>query len=399
MSETIVIIGAGQAGGWSAKTLRDQGFSGRLIVVADEAHDFYERPPLSKAALQQEQPPLGRLFSEETLTALNLEWRRPMRAESIEPAVRQVVLSNGERLAYDQLVLATGGQPRLPGREWQAHPCVHTLRTWDDATRLRRALAGAQRIAVIGGGWIGLEIAATARGLGKAVTLFESQPRLCQRSVDPAVSAALLALHREHQVTVHLGCGAVTLGDDATQAVIASEITPAQAFDCAVVGIGVTLNTELARHAGLRVEQGIVVDEHGRTSDPAIFAVGDVAQHPQLGLCLQSWAFAQNQAIATARAMRDPAAPGYDEGAWLWSDQYDNNIQILGLPGAGAQTYLRQQPAGPLFFSLDEQRRLTQLVSFNDARAIKLAKRWQAAGRELDPAQLTDTDFSLMTLK
>ncbi|MBW7981731.1 NAD(P)/FAD-dependent oxidoreductase [Enterobacillus tribolii] len=399
MSDTIVIIGAGQAGGWTAKTLRDKGFAGRLIVVGDEPHDFYERPPLSKAALQQEQPPFSALFSAETLAALNLEWRRPLRAEALDRAAREVVLSNGERLRYDQLVIATGGQARLPGREWQAHPRVHTLRTWDDATRLRAALSAGQKVAIVGGGWIGLEIAATARGLGKDVTLFESQARLCQRSVDPAVSQMLLEMHRAHGVTVHPGCGNVTLGGGAGQALIRSDVTPEEDFDCVVVGIGVTLNTELAQRAGLAVEQGIVVDGRGRTSDPAIFAVGDVAQHPQLGLCLQSWAYAQNQAIATATAMLDPQAPEYTDGAWLWSDQYGRNIQILGLPGAGTQTCVREQPQGALYFSLNARNRLTQLVSVNDARTVKLAKRWQSADRELDPAQLADPAFSLMSLK
>ncbi|WP_058913818.1 NAD(P)/FAD-dependent oxidoreductase [Entomohabitans teleogrylli] len=399
MSDTIVIIGAGQAGGWTAKTLRDKGFTGRLVVVGDESWDFYERPPLSKSALQQAQPPFSPLFSAETLAALNLEWRRPLRAEAIDRAAQEVVLSSGERLRYDQLVIATGGQARLPGREWQAHPRVYTLRSWDDATRLRAGLSAGQRVAVVGGGWIGLEIAATARGLGKAVTVFESQPRLCQRSVDPDVSSGLLALHQSHGVTVHLNCGAVTLDDQQGLALIGSAATEQQAFDCVVVGIGVTLNSELAARAGLKVAQGIVVDARGRTSDPAIFAVGDVAQHPRLGLCLQSWAWAQNQAIATAAAMRDPQAPEYDDGPWLWSDQYGHNIQILGLPGVADRTWIRRQPAGDVYFSLDERGRLTQLVSFNDPRTVKLARRWQASDRELDPAQLVNPEFSLMSLK
>ena len=139
-----------------------------------------------------------------------------------------------------------------------------------------------------------------------------------------------------------------------------------------------------------------MVDAQGRTSDPAIFAAGDVAQHHHYGLCIQSWAFAQNQAVATAKAMLDPQAAGYDEAPWLWSDQYQYNIQILGIPSRGSETIVRDNA---LYFSLDDNGRLTQLVAFNDARTVKLAKRWMAAGRDLSDVPLADPTFSLMSLR
>lgn len=232
------------------------------------------------------------------------------------------------------------------------------------------------KLAIIGGGWIGLEIAASARKSGVAVTLFEQQPALCMRSVSGEVSQRLEAIHREQGVEIRTGCGALELEDDNGLPVVHCD-GQRETFDTVVVGIGVDLNLELALDAGLKTGRGIVVDARGRTSDPFIFAAGDVAQHHHYGLCIQSRAFAQNQAVATAKAMLNPDAPCYDDAPWLWSDQYQHNIQILGIPQAGCRTIVREEA---LYFSLDDNGRLTQLVAFNDARTVKLAKRWMAAG-------------------
>ncbi|HHQ6615785.1 TPA: NAD(P)/FAD-dependent oxidoreductase [Serratia fonticola] len=395
----IVIIGGGQAGGWAAKTLRDRGYSGRLSVISDEPYDFYERPPLSKAALLDGSAPLSRLFSEEVVAGMNIDWYRPLRAEAIDGQQQIVTLSDGSQLQFDQLLIATGGRPRLPDASWAKHPRVMTLRSWDDAARLRQGLLQCQKLAIVGGGWIGLEIAASARKLGVDVTVFERQPALCMRSVGAGVSQALLELHQQQGVTVHCDCGEITLEDREGEAWIGSASSAAQPFDLVVVGIGVELNLELAHSAGLKLEGGIVVDGQGRTSHPAIFAAGDVARHPTLGLCLQSWAYAQNQAISTACAMLDAFAAPYDDVAWLWSDQYDANIQILGVPTGGVHQIVRRTPQSQLFFTLNADRQLVQLVAFNDARTIKLGKRWLASGRVLDPQQLADVEFSLMALK
>ena len=395
----IVIIGGGQAGGWAAKTLRDRGYTGKLTVVSDEPYDFYERPPLSKAALLDGNAPLSRLFSEDVVAGMNIDWHRPLRAEAIDGQQQIVTLSDGSQLQFDQLLIATGGRPRLPDANWAKHPRVMTLRSWDDAARLRQGLQQCRKLAIVGGGWIGLEIAASARKLGVEVTVFERQPALCMRSVGADVSQALLELHQQQGVTVHCDCGDITLEDRNGEAWIGSASSAAQPFDLVVVGIGVELNLELAHSAGLRLEGGIVVDGQGRTSHPAIFAAGDVARHPTLGLCLQSWAYAQNQAISTACAMLDAFAAPYDDVAWLWSDQYDANIQILGVPTGGVHQIVRRTPQSQLFFTLNADRQLVQLVAFNDARTIKLGKRWLASGRVLDPQQLADVEFSLMALK
>lgn len=307
-------------------------------MVAEEQWDFYERPPLSKAALLEAEPALPRLFSAEVQQALDLRWYRPLRAKSIDRQNKTLALSNGETLAYDLLLIATGGRARLPSEAWGQHPQVYTLRHWQDAQRLKQRLASATRLAIVGGGWIGLEIAASARKSGVAVTLYEQQPALCMRSVSMEVSQALDELHRGQGVDIRRGCGALELEDDNGLPTLHCD-GQRETFDAVVVGIGVDLNLELARDAGLTVDRGIVVNAQGRSNDPAIFAAGDVAQHHQYGLCIQSWAFAQNQAIATAKAMLDPQASGYDEAPWLWSDQYDRNVQILGI---------RKRAAGPL---------------------------------------------------
>lgn len=395
MTSRIVIIGGGQAGGWAAKTLRDDGFDGEICVVAEEEWDFYERPPLSKAALLDADAALPRLFAEEAQQALNLTWYRPLRATQIDRAAKKVHLSNDELLSYNILLIATGGRARLPGEAWAKHPQVYTLRHWQDAQRLKARLAQSNTLAIVGGGWIGLEIAASARKSDVAVTLFEQQPALCMRSVSGEVSRQLEKIHREQGVDIRTGCGALELDDHNGLPVIHCD-GKRETFDAVVVGIGVDLNLELARDAGLKTDRGIVVDAQGRTSDPAIFAAGDVAQHHHYGLCIQSWAFAQNQAVATAKAMLNPDAPGYDDAPWLWSDQYQHNIQILGIPQPGGKTVVRDNA---LFFSLDDGGRLTQLVAFNDARTVKLAKRWMAAGRDLSDVPLSDPAFSLMSLR
>ncbi|STV50733.1 pyridine nucleotide-disulfide oxidoreductase [Klebsiella pneumoniae] len=260
----------------AAKTLRDEGFSGEICVVAEEQWDFYERPPLSKAALLEAEPALPRLFSAEVQQALDLRWYRPLRAKSIDRQNKTLALSNGETLAYDLLLIATGGRARLPSEAWGQHPQVYTLRHWQDAQRLKQRLASATRLAIVGGGWIGLEIAASARKSGVAVTLYEQQPALCMRSVSMEVSQALDELHRGQGVDIRRGCGALELEDDNGLPTLHCD-GQRETFDAVVVGIGVDLNLELARDAGLTVDRGIVVNAQGRSNDPAIFAAGDVA--------------------------------------------------------------------------------------------------------------------------
>lgn len=396
----IVIIGGGQAGGWAAKTLRDEGYQGTLSVISDENHDFYERPPLSKAVLTQEDAVLSRLFSEDDTRALNLQWFRPVRAERIDAQAKCVYLNDGRLVGFDKLLIATGGRPRYLSKAWQQHPQVFALRSWDDAQALRSNLLLAKKIAIIGGGWIGLEVAASARKMGLDVTIFERQSRLCERSVPPSVSDALAQRHHEAGVHIITDCGDIQLIDDNSALQIGCQKCPPQTFDLAVMGIGVELNLELAKDAGLDVTHGIVINNQGQTSHPDIYAAGDVACHPTLSLCLQSWAYAQNQAITTAKAMLNPQSAGFNEPAWLWSDQYQDNIQILGVPSTQTRQHIqRHSENSEVHFALNDANELVQMVAFNDARAIKLGKRWLQSQRKLVPSELADPTFSLMSLK
>ncbi|UYG07837.1 NAD(P)/FAD-dependent oxidoreductase [Halomonas sp. M4R1S46] len=394
----IVVIGGGQAGGYACKALRGEGFEGRLSVVADEPHDFYERPPLSKGVVTDSEP-LPRLFPADSLAALDIDWRRPHRAIEIDRQAGEVVLDDGERLPYDRLLIATGSRPRLPVAEWASIANVMTLRTWDDATRLKAKLEGSRRVGVIGGGWIGLEVASSARKLGVEVDVFERAPALCGRSVGPEVAEAIRELHERHGVGLALDRQDIRLSEEVDGRVaITADGEAHEPYDLVVVGVGVEINLELARDAGLRTEQGIIVDAAGHTSDPRIFAAGDVSQHPHLGLCLQSWAYAQNQARVVADAMLGKEAH-YDEPAWLWSDQHGVNIQILGVPSGEPHCVVRPDPQGPVFFYLDDESRLVQMVAFDQPRAIKLGKRWLAAERVLAPEALGDPDYNLMQLR
>ncbi|MGM0987320.1 MAG: NAD(P)/FAD-dependent oxidoreductase [Pseudomonadota bacterium] len=396
--QRIVVIGGGQAGGYACKALRGEGFTGRLTVVADEPHDFYERPPLSKGVVT-ESDPLPRLFPEDTQASLDIDWRRPRQAVEIDREAGEVILDDGERVPYDRLLIATGSRPRMPVAEWSEIANVMTLRTWDDASRLKARLERSRRVGIIGGGWIGLEVASSARKLGVEVDVFERAPALCGRSVGPEVAEAIRELHERNGVGMELNRQDIQLSEeDDGRVTVTADGQAHEPYDLVVVGVGVEINLELARDAGLRIEQGIIVDAAGHTSDPRIFAAGDVSQHPHLGLCLQSWAYAQNQARVVADAMLGKEAH-YDEPAWLWSDQYGVNIQILGVPSGETHCVVRQDPQGPVFFYLDDENRLVQMVAFDQPRAIKLGKRWLAAERVLDQDALGDPEYNLMQLR
>lgn len=395
----IVIIGGGQAAGWAAKTLRELGYDQRLCVVADEAHDFYERPPLSKEVLSGSREPAQlRLFSPQVVASLNVDWQRPRRATSIDRQRRQVTLDNGTTLAYDRLLIATGSRPRLPDPTWAQIEGVLMLRNVDDALALRQRLSNCRRLAVVGGGWIGLEVASLARAQGVEVVVHERGGSLCGRSIGGDVAARLASLHRQQGIELRLDCGELALAAHPDGVRITSSADDV-VYDTVLVGAGAQLNTELAQAAGLQLGQGIVVDGSGRSSDPAIYAAGDVAQHPVHGVCVQSWANAQNQGMAAARGLLGLHVD-YDDVPWLWSDQHGVNIQILGLHSEQNRCVHRATGDGrDIYFQLDEQARLQHMVTFGDARAIKLGRRWMATARHLNPADLANPNFDLMSLR
>jgi 3-phenylpropionate/trans-cinnamate dioxygenase ferredoxin reductase subunit len=394
---TIVIVGAGQAGGWAAQTLRSEGFAGRIVLIGDEPHPPHERPPLSKAVLSGAAlADSTRLMKPEALDALALDWRSNVQVRRIVRDTKQVLLDDGEALAYDKLILCTGGRARrlaLPGAD-AVH--LHTLRTIEDAQALAPVLAPGRTVVVVGGGWIGLEVAATARQRGADVVVLENQSRLCERTVPVEISEHLLSLHRAQGTRVLLGAGIhrFTKGIDGRPVV---ELADGNALPCdaVVLGVGLVPNDELANEAGLACEGGVLVDGQCRTSDPDIFAAGDVAVAHNVWagrrLRLESWQNAQEQGIAAARSALGMAVD-YQPLPWFWSDQYGTNLQIYGLPSASHRVVRRGDPASGSFVLFYLQGDVVQAaIGPNAARDLRFARRLIEQRKPVDPERLADT--------
>ncbi|RDK05320.1 NAD(P)/FAD-dependent oxidoreductase [Cupriavidus lacunae] len=401
---TIVIIGAGQAGAWAARTLRDEGFDGRLLLIGDEPHPPYERPPLSKAVLAGEAAPESlHLLDAAALAALSIEWQPDTQVVRLDRTDRRVMLADGGAIRYDKLILCTGGRARELDVPGASLPGVHTLRTIDDAQRLGSVLRRDARVAVVGGGWIGLEVAATARKRGAVVTVIETMGRLCERSVPEALSAHLQALHVAQGVEVLLGAAVASFAPGAAGGldVLLSD-GRAIGCDAAVVGIGLVPNDELARAAGLDCEGGVLVDAQCRTSDPDIFAAGDVAvaRNSWAGrrLRLESWQNAQEQGIAAARSALGREVH-YDPLPWFWSDQHDTNLQIYGVPLPSHQVVVRGDPAtGSFVFFYLEGERVMAALGGNAARDLRFARRLIEKQTRVKAQDLADPGVSLAKL-
>lgn len=344
MSETFVIVGASLAGATAAAELREQGFTGRLVLVGEEAHPPYERPPLTKQLLRGETTPEEAAvhppgFYEEH----DIELRLGVRAEAIDRAAGQVELAGGERIGFDRLLLSTGARPRqldVPGAELDG---VLSLRSVDDALALRERLQPGTRLAVIGGGWIGAEAAASAIELGADVTLIEAGDAPLARVLGLRMGEFFADLHRERGV--HLLTGRGVAGFDGSGSVSGVRLADGAlvACDLALVGVGVVPATELAEQAGLTVGNGVEVDELLRTSDPRIFAAGDVAsgEHPRYGrLRVEHWENARRQGKAAAASMLGRGV-GFDAIPYFFSDQYDVGIEYSGLARGSDEVVLR----------------------------------------------------------
>ena len=398
-----VVLGAGQAGGHAALALRAAGFAGRVVLVGDESYPPYERPPLSKKLL------IGEVGPESTFLRpaahygeKDIELQLGRRATAIDRRDRRVDFAAGEPLRYDRLMLTTGGRPRrlaLPGAEL---PGLFYLRTIADVLAMQPAMAPGARVAIVGGGFIGLEVAAAASRRGCRVTVLEVEEWLLKRVAPRLLSEAFERLHRRHGVDIRLATAVAGFaGDDRLRQVVTSDGGGLDA-DLAVIGIGIVPNVELAAAAGLEVANGIVVDSFGRTSDPDIYAAGDVAAgfNPLLGrrLRLESWQNAQNQAIAAARNMAGVETP-HAEVPWFWSDQYDLNFQMIGLCHEHDEVVLRGDPADPqfsVFFLVDG--RLAGAACFSNARDIPVARQLIARKIAVAPAALADLGTPLKQL-
>ncbi len=341
----MIIIGAGLAGLTAAETLRAEGYEGSITLIGDEAHAPYQRPPLSKGFLLGETREAQLMMRPaEVLAKKNIALRVGAGATAIDRAAKQVTLGDGSTLAYDGLALCTGSRLRplsLAGADWQG---VYGLRSLDDAKAIAAALETAQNVVVIGGGFIGLEVASVARRKGKQVTVLEAADRLMARVVAPLISQFYLDLHTRHSAEVVLGASVTELaGHDGRIAAVRTKDGREFPADLVLVGIGIIPNAELAQAAGLEVNGGIVVDACGRTADPAIVAAGDcTARRLDDGSLrrLESVQNALEQGRSVAAALLGRERP-FHAAPWFWSDQYDVKLQMLGLTAGFDQVVTR----------------------------------------------------------
>ncbi|MFH5249642.1 anthranilate 1,2-dioxygenase system ferredoxin--NAD(+) reductase [Burkholderia semiarida] len=400
-ADPFVIVGAGHAARRTAEALRARDAAARIVMIGAERELPYDRPALSKDALLSDGGE-QRAFIRDAAwyDAQRIALRLGTRVEAIERDARRVRLDDGTTLPYARLVLATGSRVRAFGGPVDEGVVPHYVRTVGDARSLRARLAAGRRVAVLGGGFIGLEVAAAARQLGCDVTVIDPAPRLLQRALPEVVGAFAHRLHEGRGVSFRLatlprairrapGGGAIVETDRGD--------VPA---DIVVVGIGVVPNVELAQAAGLDVDNGIRVDAGCRTADAAIFAAGEVTMHfnPLLGrhVRIESWQVAENQpAVAAANLLG--ADERYAELPWLWSDQYDCNLQMLGLFGGERTIVVRGDPASGPFtvFGLGDDGRIVAVAAANLGRDIGASRRLIAAGAVPDPVKLADPAVGL----
>jgi 3-phenylpropionate/trans-cinnamate dioxygenase ferredoxin reductase component len=339
--KSIAIIGAGMAGARACVSLRANGYAGAITLLGEEDLLPYDRPPLSKASITQEGEPQPVWLLDETIAReLKVDVRKGVAAIAISQGEKAVSLSDGSRVAYDKLLIASGARPRTLSIAGGEHAL--TLRTHDDAIELRKRFAVGSNIVIIGGGFIGLELASSAAKRGCHVKVVEAQPRILMRGVPEAIAAIVHARHEQAGVAMlagvglsHLTKGAVHLNDGRVLAA-----------DTIIAGIGAVPETTLAAAAGLAIDNGIACDEHMRTSSPDIYAAGDCASfiHARLGnrrIRLEAWRSAQDQATTAAENMLGLARQ-HTTVAWFWSDQYELSLQIAGVPEMGPQTVARR---------------------------------------------------------
>ncbi len=403
MTAPIVIVGAGQAGLQAAESLRAGGHAGPLIMIGDEPRGPYHRPPLSKGVLLGETTPEQLVMrSTDFLERKGIQLVTGVRVETIDRAGARLALSDGRELAYAGLVLATGARLRplpVPGADLKG---VMGLRTLDDALGLSEALDAATDVAIIGGGFIGLEVAAAARKRGKTVTVFEALDRLMARAVSPLISGVYKDLHESHGVTVRLGAKVTALaGENGSLRAVVTEDgaeTPAQ---LAVVGIGILANDALAAAAGLTTANGIVVDDCARTGDALVTAAGDcTARRLADGshLRLESVQNAIEQGKSAAAALSGQERP-FTATPWFWSDQYGIKLQMAGIAGGYDDVVTRGDVAARRFSAFYFRGETLVAVDSFDAPVDHMAARKLLdKGVAVSKAQAADSSVQLAPL-
>jgi 3-phenylpropionate/trans-cinnamate dioxygenase ferredoxin reductase subunit len=399
---TLAIIGASLTGAKAAEAARDAGFDGRIVLIGEEPGKPYERPPLSKAVLRGEkEPDTARVhpdgfYDEHAIELVN------DRADTLDPASRTLGLAGGETIGFDTAVLATGSAPRrlgIPGADLAG---VHYLRTVDDSERLRDAIGAATRLVVIGAGWIGSEVAASARQMGAEVVLVARAPVPLQRVLGDDIGAVFARLHTDNGVQLRLGTGVAELrGAKTVEAVVLGD-GRVEAADVVVVGVGVSPRTKLAATAGLAIDNGILVDEHLATAVPGIYAAGDVANafHPHYGkrLRVEHWANALNQGTTAGRnaaGNRD----AYSRLPYFFSDQYDLGMEYVGHgDGTDAVVVRGDRDAREFIAFWHRDGTVTAAMNVNVWDVVDDLKAIIEARTAVDPIRLANADVPLRDL-
>jgi 3-phenylpropionate/trans-cinnamate dioxygenase ferredoxin reductase subunit len=398
----IVIIGAGQAAAQAVVSLRTEGYEGPIRLIGEEAQPPYQRPPLSKKFLAGE---IGfdrvELKPAEFYAQAHCELLLGTHVAAIERAKHLVLTSDGREIAYDKLLIATGSRVReinVPGFDLDG---VHYLRTVGDVGEIQAHFKPGAKLVVVGGGYIGLEVAAVAKKNGLDVTVLETAERVMARVVDPIVSRFYERIHKEAGVVIRTGVTVASFeGENNRVTHVVSGAGESFPCDFVVVGVGIVPNTELAESAGLDVENGIVVDACTRTSDPDICAAGDCTNHPNgvygRRLRLESVQNAIEQGKSAAAALTGKEKP-YDQVPWFWSDQYDLKLQIAGLSAGYTQAVTRGDPetgrSFAVFYLKDGV--LIAVDAVNRAPEFMTSRTLIAQHAKLDPARLADESINM----
>lgn len=396
----IVIIGAGQAAGQAAASLRQGGFEGPITILGEEAQAPYQRPPLSKQYLSGEMG-MDRVLvrPEKFYPDKNIDLHTETTVQSIDRKNKTVTTTGGDSYVYDKLLVATGSRPRLlniPGIDLDG---IHYLRTIKDVDAIREAMASAGKLCIVGGGYIGLEVAAVAVTAGLEVTVLEMEDRILQRVTTPEMSDFYHQLHtgRGVNLMVNTSVSGFT-GDGGVATVLCGDISIDA--DLVIVGIGIIPNIEIAEAAGLACDNGILVDDHCQTSDPDIYAAGDCTNHPNAildrRLRLESVPNAMEQSRAAAANMQG-GDKVYASVPWFWSDQYELKLQMVGFSADGDQQVVRGDQATnqfAVFYLKDEK--VVAVDAVNSPKEFMVCK--QLYGKKVDVSALADSSVDLKTL-
>ena len=399
MTQTVLIIGAGQAGARAAQALRTHGFDGRVVLAGDERHAPYERPPLSKDVLVAQDDDdcfKGWVHSAELYREERIEWLND-RVLKLDTQRHVATFERGGDLRYDHCLLTTGGRARqLP--DVPEGPHTFYLRTLDDAMRLRARLATARTVAVIGGGFLGLEFAASARTRGLDVSVSETASSLLSRALPPMFSERLRKKHESHGVRFIFDATQLQVREHATGVRVGAEH-----FDLCVIAIGQIPNDDIARLAGIVTNNGISVDRHCRTSAPDVYAAGDCASFPygasDRATRLESWQNAQEQAIVAARNIAG-AAVTYAPTPWFWTDQYDWNVQMLGMPDSAVDRWIeRAGTDGKTLLMGLRDGVIVHALAINQGGELRAIRRLVEEAVPVDAGMLADPTIKLRQLE